>query len=88
MLSKFSSIVFLEIPGFLTSEECDWLVNLTKSRGMFNSQIHMDPDAIAHEKKIKSLIGNGALTEPFTSETVKVEGGELQKRTRRSNDRL
>lgn len=49
--------LFLEIPGFLSGEECDAIINKTKEHGLFSSHVHMDPESIAHEEMIKKLIG-------------------------------
>ena len=47
-----------EIPGFLTDEECEGIINRTKKRGLFTSHVHIDPESREYEKKLKGLIGH------------------------------
>ncbi|XP_046842649.1 transmembrane prolyl 4-hydroxylase-like isoform X3 [Xenia sp. Carnegie-2017] len=58
MITRAMEPPIFEIPGFLSDEECDGIIDRTRKQGLFNSDVHVDPDAREQEKKIKRLIGH------------------------------
>lgn len=46
-----------EIPDFLSGEECDHIVDLSESVGMFKSFLHMDPISKEHRQRLRGAEG-------------------------------
>lgn len=55
--SSYLRVRVLEIPNFLTDEECEGIIERTRKQGLYTSHVHIDPESREYEKKTKELIG-------------------------------
>ena len=51
------AVLCLEIPEFLTDEECDHIVQLADDIGMTKSDVHFDPNLKEHNELLRSMEG-------------------------------